>query len=235
MKWFRAKTILCLAGLVVGGCGMEAGQERTGPAVTENAILRVYVLRHGEAYKNVPHAEDTPKEKLDSLTPRGLRQAALAGKFLKDKGIVAVIASPTGRTRQTAEAISQAIGLKKAPIEDKSFASITQGTTPEGEPVTWSWREKQWAAGRDPRPEGGESFADGIARAVDAVNRLAKEYPGRAVAIVSHGDICAGLLGQASHTPIPERYLGHAVPTGSVSEIVITDAGWVLRSEGVTL
>jgi probable phosphoglycerate mutase len=228
----KAGAIVCVAGLLLSGCGREAGRERTPPAVQGNALLRVYVVRHGQAYKNVPHPADTPAEKLDSLTPRGLAQAASAGKYLAKKGVVAVVASPTGRTRQTADAIGQAVGLAQHYSTDKAFASVTQGRTPDGEPVTWSWRQKQWAAGRDPRPAGGESLADGVARAVEAIERLEGKYPGGAVAIVSHGDICAALLGRAESTPITERYEKHQVPTGSVSEIVITDAGWYLMAEG---
>jgi len=35
----------------------------------------VFIVRHAEAYKNVSHPPDMPKEKVDSLTPRGIEQA----------------------------------------------------------------------------------------------------------------------------------------------------------------
>jgi len=229
----KAKAILCLVGLLLCGCSTKSVHKRAAPDVRGNVLLRVYLVRHGESYKNVPHPADTHKEKLDSLTAKGLRQAASVGKYLEDKAVVAVVASPTGRTSQTADAIGKALGLKEHYSQDKSFASITGGKTPDGQPVTWSWRQKQWAAGRDPRPEAGESLADGVARAVDAINGLSKKYTGRAVVIISHGDICAGLLGQADNTPITERYEINAVPTGSVSEIVITDVEWYLLAEGM--
>jgi broad specificity phosphatase PhoE len=229
----KAKVIFCLVGLLLSSCVIKDRHKRTAPVVRGDIILRVFVVRHGEANKNVPHPADVPEEKLDSLTPRGFKQATSIGKFLKDKAVVAVIASPTGRTCQTADAIVEALGLVERYSQDKSFGSITGDKTPDGKPVTWSWRQKQWASGRDPRPEGGESLADGVARAVDAIDRLTKKYPGRAVAIVSHGDICAGLLGHADDTSITECYELHNVPTGSVSEIVITDVGWYLLSEGV--
>lgn len=231
--YLKTNAILCLVGLLLTGCSSKSTHQQVTPGVKGNVLLRVYIVRHGEAYKNVPHPSDTPREKLDSLTPKGLRQAAAAGKYLEDKAVVAVVASPTGRTRQTADAIGEAIGLKEHYSQDKSFASITGGKTPDGQPVTWSWRQKQWAAGRDLRPEGGESLTDGVTRAIDAINGLSKKYPGRAVVIVSHGDICAGLVGQADNTPITERYEKNAVPTGSVSEIVITDIGWYLLAEGM--
>jgi probable phosphoglycerate mutase len=220
-------------GLLFGGCGAKATPEPPSPVVQGNVVLHIYIVRHGEAYRNIPHPPDTPEEKLDSLTPKGLQQAAAAGSFLKDKGVVAVITSPTGRTQQTADAIGQALGLTRRYLQDKGFAPLREGTTPEGKPVSWSWRQEQWKAGHDPRPAGGESLEDGTARAVNAIHQLTHKYPGDTIAIVSHGEICATLLGQAAKTPICDRYQLHEVPTGSVSEIVITDAGWQLVRKGI--
>jgi len=164
----------------------------------------------------------------------GLEQAAEAGRILKGKAVVAVIASPTGRTRQTAEAITEALGLHEGYVQDAAFASLKTGTTPDGQPVSWEWRQEQWKAGHDPRPAGGESLTDGALRATNAIAQLAGKYRGGSVVIVTHGEICAALLGQAEGTPMCERYELHDVPTGSVSEIVITDAGWYLLKEGLT-
>jgi broad specificity phosphatase PhoE len=130
--------------------------------------------------------------------------------------------------------IGKALGLDKRYSEDKAFASLRKGETPDGRPVSWSWRKKQWKAGHDPRPEGGESLADGVARATGAIDKLAREYPAQAVTIVTHGDICAALLGQAVNTPISKRYKLHDVATGSASEIIITDSGWYLLNQGVS-
>ena len=219
--------------LLLGGCGPEVIHERTDLVIEENVSLQVYIVRHAEAYKNVLHLPSTPKEKLDSLTPKGHRQAAVIGKFLEGKGVVAVVTSPTGRTRETAQAIGKALGIEPAYTEDEAFASLRKGKRPDGEPVSWSWRKKQWEAGHDPRPEGGESLADGAARAKRAINQLAKQYRGQAVAIISHGDICATLLGQAENTSITKRPKVHEVATGSVSEIQVAESRWFLKSQGV--
>jgi len=93
--------------------------------------------------------------------------------------------------------------------------------------------KKQHKAVHDPRPDGGESLADGSARAVGAINQLTKKYIGKAVTIVTHGDMCAALLGQAENTPVSKRHELHDVATGSVSEIIITDSGWYLLRQGV--
>jgi probable phosphoglycerate mutase len=233
-SYLKAYAILVAGGFLLAGCGMRAAYEPKNRVVEGDVLLRVYVVRHGEAYRNVPHPADMPEQKLDSLTPKGLTQAASAGKFLKGKSVAAVIASPTGRTRQTAQPICEALGLQEGYAQDAAFASLKAGKTPDGEPVSWAWRQEQWKAGRDPRPAGGESLADGATRAVNAIGQLAKKYPGGSVVIVSHGEICAALLGRAEDTPMCERYELHDVPTGSVSEIVITDAGWYLLKQGVT-
>lgn len=226
--------IFWVVALLLGGCGPRVIHDRKNLVIKGNIILRVYIVRHAEAYKNVPHLPGTPKEKLDSLTPKGHMQAASIGNFIKGKGVVAVVTSPTGRTRETADAIGKALGLDKRYFQDKVFASLRKGKRPNGKPVSWSWRRKQWKASHDPRPEGGESLADGAARATGAINQLAKKYPGKAVAIVSHGDICAALLGEADNTPIFKRHELHDVSIGSVSEIIITDSRWYLLSQGVS-
>ena len=86
--------------------------------------------------------------------------------------------------------------------------------------------------GQDSRPEGGESLSDGAFRAKDRLNKLAEHIPGKAVEIVSHGEIFAALLGYAENTPMPKRTLTHHVPTGSVSELIMTNTGWHLFEEG---
>jgi len=220
--------------VIIQGCsGPRALHNPKDRVIQGNVVLRVYVVRHAEAYKNVPHLPGTPKEKLDSLTPRGHKQAAALGKFLKGRGVLAVNTSPTGRTRETGDAIGKALGLDKHYSEDKAFASLRKGETPDGRLVSWSWRKKQWKASYDPRPEGGESLADGVARATGAIDELAREYPAKAVTIVTHGDICAALLGKPENTPISKRYKLHDVASGSASEIIITDSGWYLLSQGV--
>ncbi len=231
----RKLNIIVLSSLLLlGGCTANVIHDRKDLVIQGNAVLQLYIVRHAESYKNVMHLPGTSKEKLDSLIPKGQMQAASIGKHLKDKGVVAVIASPTGRTRQRADAIGKALGLDKPYWENKAFSSLKKGKTPDGKPVSWSWRKSHWKAGRDPRPEGGESLSDGGARAIGAINELAHKYHGKSIAVVSHGDICAALLGKAEKTPMTKRYKLHDVATGSVSEIIITDSGWYLRSQGVS-
>lgn len=189
-------------------------------------------MRHAESKKNVVHFPWTPEEELDTLTAEGRRQAVAIGDFLNGKGIVAILSSPAGRTRETAKAIGQVIGLKTGYEVDPACASLRGGKSQDGHQISWAWREKQWALGQDPRPEGGESLADGELRAKGGLKKLAEKFPEKSVMIVSHGDICAALLGYAANTPMPKRYVTHDVPTGSVSELIMTDTGWHIIEEG---
>jgi len=171
-----------------------------------------------------------PKEQLDALTPKGRQQARKTGEYLKGRNIGAVIASPFGRTRQTARIIALEVGLKGVFLEDPHFRSMKKGKSPNGAPVTWDWQEAQWNAGRDPRPSEGESLQDATDRAAKGVEALLLKYPGKNIVIVTHSDICAGLAGHAAGTPFPQRYKRHGPGPGAVVEIQIEPQGkWKLK------
>ncbi len=222
----RRSFIYCVWVILVAFIGAATDPSAQGATQKEAPVYPMaFVVRHAEAYKNVSHPSDMAKEKLDSLTPRGIEQARKAGAYLKDKNIFAVISSPTGRTRQTARIIAEEIGLKGSFFEDSAFRSMKKGRTSKGKLAGWSWREAQWKAGRDPRPEGGESLEDATKRAVQALKVLIKQYPGKVFVMVTHSDICAGLAGHAGDTPYPERYEKHKTSLGSVSEIAFSPDG----------
>lgn len=217
---------ICSLTLVSVACASLTGQKTPAKPV----VLTLFIVRHAEAYQNLPLHAHIPKEKQDSLTPEGLKQAKKIGEYLKDKNITAVVASPTGRTRQTARIISEEVGLGGVISENPAFKSMKKGKTPDGKPVTWSWRKSQWKSGYDPRPQGGESMQDATDRAVRGVESLMKKYSGKGVVIVTHSDICAGLSGHAKNTPFHQRYDKHGVGLGSVFETSIGPQGlWRLK------
>jgi broad specificity phosphatase PhoE len=217
---------ICLLLLVSVECAPGISHKQSA----EFGGTRLFVVRHAEAYKNLPLHSLMSQEKQDSLTPYGLEQAKKAGRYLKGRDIVVIFASPTGRTLQTARIIAQEIGLKGIFSENPAFKSMKKGKTPEGKPVSWSWRKRQWKAGHDPRPQEGESLQDAVNRAVQAVEALIRQYPERGVVIVTHSDICAGLAGHAGNTPFHQRYGKHGVGLAAVIEIIIGPQGaWKLR------
>lgn len=229
LSWVRTLSLLG-AVLLVSACATGGPVASEAPAP---GAWRLLVVRHGEAYSNVPHPADMPREQLDSLTTKGITQATAAGAFLKKHSVVAVFVSPTGRTRQTGAIIAEQIRLPGVTAEEAAFAGMKEGKTPEGETAPWSWRVAQWKAGHDARPVGGELLEDAATRAIRAVERLAAQHPGKAVVVVTHSDICAALIGHAAGTPMAQRPEKHTVPTASVSEIIVSSAGvWKLAKQG---
>lgn len=69
----------------------------------------VYMVRHGDTVLN---DEGAFRGWMDvDLTDKGRKQAEKAGKFLKDKGIKAILCSPLKRAVETAQIIANQIGL----------------------------------------------------------------------------------------------------------------------------
>ena len=183
--------------------------------------LRVFVVRHAQAWKNVP-SQQRPRpmsaDELDALTPKGLARAEALGKELAGRDVVAVYASPARRAQQTAAAIAQSLGLG-APIVSESFRTLDSGS--DERLASGSARMKNWTAGRDPRPEGGESLADGYARAASAVAELATKHAGHAVVVVTHGEIASSLLTKAAGQELLTGYFQHFPDEGSIHPLVI--------------
>lgn len=89
--------------------------------------MHLYLVRHGETTLNAARIHQDHTSELSAL---GRQHAAENGEKLKAYRIDHLLASPYVRTRQTAEIISQAIGL---PIEYSDlFREIKRPTTIEG-------------------------------------------------------------------------------------------------------
>ena len=140
----------------------------------------IYVVRHGEtewnAINKVLGRTDMP------LNAKGIEQANEIAGSLKGIKIDAFLCSPLCRARQTADAISNVIGIQYK-IDDRLIEQDFGGF----EGVDRSDAEYQ-AAKREyfARYPGGESFFDLAAR----VFPLVKELEGSNALLVTHGGIC---------------------------------------------
>ncbi|RDI50084.1 bifunctional RNase H/acid phosphatase [Nocardia mexicana] len=148
---------------------------------------RLLLLRHGQTELSVQRRYSGRGN--PPLTALGREQAARAAKYLAAKGdIAAVVTSPLGRARETADAAAQALDV---PV--KVLDGLIETDFGEWEGLTFSE-----AAQRDPElharwlgdpslpAPGGESF-DQVRERVEAVRRdLVALYPGRNVVVVSH-------------------------------------------------
>lgn len=159
----------------------------------------VCVVRHAEAYKNLPDPPADPAL-ADQLTPTGRAQAAATGAALP-RPLARVAASPAGRARQTAEDL--ATGL---------MVEVWPDLQPLRGDLPWSAREEAWRRGEDPRPEGGESLADGRLRAAKVLDQVRAR--GGSTVLVTHGDLGPLLLGELAGTPLADRSATHALANG---------------------
>ncbi|TQM25841.1 bifunctional RNase H/acid phosphatase [Nocardia bhagyanarayanae] len=177
----------------------EVRAARVDPANTETASTspgwtgatgrptRLLLLRHGQTELSVQRRYSGRGN--PPLTPLGREQAARAAKMLAAKGdIAAVLSSPLGRARETAEAAAAALNV---PVR-------THDGLIETDFGAWEGLTFLEAAQRDPElharwlgdpsvaAPGGESF-DEVRERIEAVRRdLVALYQGQNVLVVSH-------------------------------------------------
>jgi probable phosphoglycerate mutase len=152
----------------------------------------LYLIRHGEAYCNVPPFTTVAGMKGDEgLTPRGRLQAErLRDRLAATREIPAdvLIASSLPRARQTAEIVQPAFGL---PIRFDDEVQEQRPGALDGLP--WAEVKDQFPDFRkDPfaaPPPGGETWAQFVLRAGAALDRIAKEHAGKTLAVVCHGGV----------------------------------------------
>ncbi|MGG7103802.1 bifunctional RNase H/acid phosphatase [Rhodococcus sp. 24CO] len=148
---------------------------------------RMLLLRHGQTAMSVDRRYSGRGNPI--LTALGRAQAAgAAARFGSRGGIDAVVSSPLGRTRETAEESARVLGLPV--IEHKGLIETDFGE--------WDGLTFREAAQRDPelhtawlsdtsvKPPGGESFDEVRERVIAARDDLIATYGGSTLLVVSH-------------------------------------------------
>ncbi|MER6266005.1 bifunctional RNase H/acid phosphatase [Streptomyces sp900105755] len=148
------------------------------------------LLRHGETpltpQKRFSGSGGTDPE----LSPVGLEQAQRAADALARRGTIeTILASPLTRTRQTAAAVAERLGLDvtiEEGIKETDFGAwegLTFGEVRERYPDDLT----TWLADPSAHPTGGgESFAETAARIAATRDKLIAAYAGRTVLLVTH-------------------------------------------------
>jgi probable phosphoglycerate mutase len=149
----------------------------------------IYLIRHGETEYN----------RLDRIQGRGIdaplneageRQAREVGAWLNTANVDVAVSSSLLRARQTA-----AIAMGMAPDEIEAIADLDELSygAMEGIPVNEQSGAladlyDAWARGElHVSPEGGETPLHVFERASSAVKRLVDAYPGKTLAVFTHG------------------------------------------------
>lgn len=150
------------------------------------AMSEILLVRHGETLWN---AEGRYQGRLDSpLTDRGIAQATAIGDRLASMNIrpAKIVASPLGRTRQTAAILIDRSGLQ-SPVYDGRLAEVSMGSW---DGLTQFEIDMEWPGMLDGssafdwyfRSPDGESYAAALQRVRDWLG----EVEGKVIA-VSHG------------------------------------------------
>jgi probable phosphoglycerate mutase len=159
------------------------------------------------------------------LTERGRAEIAAAAERLAEENIAALYASPLQRTRESAEIVSERLGL---PIEfrddliELDFGEWT-GTTfaaIRADPRWRSWTQHRSLA----KIPGGETMRAVQFRAVEAILEIAERHRDAACVIVSHGDVIRAALVFALGMPL-DFYGRVEVVQGSLSTIRLDEGG----------
>lgn len=143
------------------------------------------------------------------LAPLGEAQAAaLAGELVARGGIERIVSSPLLRTRQTAQAAAEALGLT---VEvDDGFAECGfgdwDGRTFAEVRERWPVELEEWLASTEIAPPGGESFAACHRRVTAARARLVARYPGERVLVVAHVTPIKVLVSEAVGAPLTSLF-----------------------------
>ncbi len=146
--------------------------------------MKLYIARHGETAWNL---ENRVSGRTDiPLTEKGLEQAKLLAENAKGKGIEVILASPLLRARQTAQAVSDAIGVPVA-LDDRLIEldfGIFEGC-PRSSP------DFQYTRAQFPtRYPGGESAFQLAHRVYSCLEDVKRRYDGKTVLLVCHGGVC---------------------------------------------
>lgn len=164
---------------------------------------RIVAIRHGQTAWNVVARI---QGQLDvGLDETGRWQAARLAEALADERLDAVYSSDLGRAWQTAQALAEVAGVTLRAderlrergfgiFEGLTFAEIEQRFGAQAQ----RWRARDAGFG----PEGGETLADFVERAVDAVASIAARHRGQHIAVVTHGGVLDALYRAASRIPI---------------------------------
>lgn len=185
-------------------------------------MTNMYLIRHAEAEGNLYRIAQGQHE--SNLTARGWRQVRALERRFADIPIDAVYASDLYRTRATATAIYRPKGLPLHRV--KGLREICVG---DWEGRTWGDIIRQYPqemADFGSRMDrwsipGAETPAQVLARIRDTVESIARENPGKTLALFSHGYAIRLLL--ANLQGISLRDTGEKSPTGDNTSVSLLE------------
>ncbi len=191
------------------------------PEIEDNEI-RLFIIRHAETFHNIDPTMDKDAPEYYRITLRGKKQAAALGKLVKDQPIAMIFTSQMTRAKETLKFMEMPPHFEAA--DDKAFNFLKRGLMPNGEPATFGDWIKMWENNTDPVLPNSENMEIGTRRFIKRLREETDAF-GKAVVVVSHGDVIAGVIGSAEGYHPWERWEKSQVPVGSLSVLDLEREG----------
>ncbi len=156
---------------------------------TKKSDNRYLVMRHGKAKSNDLGIVTSDIAYENHLTEEGVRQVEESATSLIEEGIDLIISSPLIRTKETALLVAKKINLSDENVlfderlREVSFGVFEQKPIPEFH-AFFSGFEERFTKSHS----GGENLREVKQRLGDFLYSLEKEYQGKKILIVTHGD-----------------------------------------------
>lgn len=190
-------------------------------------MTTIYLIRHGEVEN--PNQVWYGRLPGFGLSEKGKREADETGRFLKDKQIHALYASPLLRARQSMEIINKHLALPEIITSEDliEVKSAFQGTSIE------ELNKKNFDLfAKEIRKQDDESLEDIQKRMLTFLNNVHKKHPGKNIAATSHGDPLMIIKAHLENKPMtiasirPGWYLNH----GEVLKVQLDDKKKTIES-----
>ena len=181
-----------------------------------------HLLRHGE-----PSVFGRLNGRLPGvgLSEKGRAEAAMQAGRLAGAEINAIYASPLQRTRETAEIVSDRLGLSVQYREDVIEIDYGEWTGLTFDQIRQDEHWQLWSRSRSiAAVPGGESWRQVQERVVGALFDLQRTHPGDSVVVVSHGDVIRAALLFALGMPL-DFYSRIEIAFASLSTVRLDNAG----------
>lgn len=153
-------------------------------------VMKIFLIRHGEDKDNAASILNGRRD--ESLTEKGLQQAQVVAQKLKEYNIDCIYTSPLLRAHQTAQIISDIIGIEQIITDqlliERDFGILTGRPVPDI-PVYTDKIINFDGVNYFLEVEGAESFSVLYGRAQKFLLEAQSDRANKIILIVSHGDI----------------------------------------------
>jgi uncharacterized phosphatase len=175
----------------------------------------IYILRHGQTDWNVV-GKLQGQEDIE-LNDVGRQQALETVQFFAKESIDVIVSTQLKRAYETAQIISEKLGVSEIHIVEDLIERCwgeASGLLPEE-------RRSRFADGVIP---GQEPFEDMRLRGMKALEKIARDFEGKTIVIVSHGGIINALLYSLSNAEYGSYKT--RLKNASINKFVVENNSW---------